>query len=49
MGKRLPVDHSSRFGFRNDSMIGGSGLIVQVDESKFKKRKAHRRNRVGGV
>jgi hypothetical protein len=33
----------------NDCMIGGPNVIVELDESKFEKRKYHRRHRVEGV
>src|SRR5271167_4007277 len=33
----------------NDTMIGGPGIIIKVDESKFGKRKYHRGHRVDGV
>jgi hypothetical protein len=33
----------------NDMMVGGDGVIVEIDESKFGKRKFHRGHHVEGV
>ena len=32
-----------------DSIIGGDGIVVEIDESKFGKRKHHWGHRVDGV
>ena len=32
----------------NDTEIGGEGIVVEIDKSKFAKRKYHRRHRIEG-
>lgn len=36
------------FLLENSEMVGGEGIVVQIDESKFGKRKYHRGHRVDG-
>jgi hypothetical protein len=33
----------------DDSIIGGGGVVIEIDESKLGKRKYHRGHRVDGI
>ena len=43
------IDRIAKQNIKGNTQIGGPGVIVEIDESKFGKQKYHKAHRVGGI